>query len=80
MSHLDYPFTTRLLSVEDGGGYLIEFPDLPGCLSDGETIDEAIVNGADAMQCWIAAMKEAGRSIPVPSRLIMQRVQRKKKV
>jgi len=34
----DYPFTMRYLSSEDGGGYLIEFPDLPGCISDGETI------------------------------------------
>lgn len=36
---LDYPFTIRHLSKEDGGGYLIEFPDLPGCMSDGETIE-----------------------------------------
>ena len=31
-------FTVRPLS--EGGGYLIEFPDLPGCMSDGETIEE----------------------------------------
>jgi antitoxin HicB len=40
-----YPFNIRQLSNEEGGGYLIEFPDLPGCMSDGETIDEAIANG-----------------------------------
>jgi antitoxin HicB len=34
----EYPFTIRHLSKEEGGGYLIEFPDLPGCMSDGETI------------------------------------------
>jgi antitoxin HicB len=39
---LDYPFTIRHLSTEDGGGYLIEFSDLPGCMSDGDTIQEAI--------------------------------------
>ena len=37
---IDYPFIIRPLSKEDGGGYLIEFPDLPGCISDGETIEE----------------------------------------
>lgn len=66
---IDYPFTIRHLSKEDGGGYLIEFPDLPGCMSDGETIEEAIMNGKDAVICWIKAAKEAGRSIPQPGEL-----------
>ena len=65
---IDYAFVVRPLSAEDGGGYLVEFPDLPGCMSDGETIDEAIHNGADAMRDWIAAMTEAGRPVPPPSR------------
>lgn len=64
---LDYPFTIRPLGDEDGGGYLIEFPDLPGCMSDGETIEEAVANGADAMHGWIEAMRAAGREIPPPS-------------
>jgi antitoxin HicB len=67
MSETEYRFTIRPLSEEEGGGYLIEFPDLPGCISDGETIEEAIDNGHDAQRCWIAAMKEAGRPIPPPA-------------
>jgi antitoxin HicB len=67
MSDTDYRFTVRPLSEEEGGGYLVEFPDLPGCMSDGETVEEAIANGEDAKRCWIAAMKEAGRPIPPPS-------------
>ena len=62
MSDTEYRFTVRPLTEDEGGGYLIEFPDLPGCMSDGETIEEAIANGEDAKRCWIAAMKEAGRS------------------
>jgi len=54
------------LSQAEGGGYLIEFPDLPGCMSDGETTEEAIANGEDAKRCWIAAMRLAGRPIPAP--------------
>lgn len=68
----DYPFIIRHLSLEDGGGYLIEFPDLPGCMSDGETIDEAIKNGEDAVACWIAAAKESERVIPKPGELEKQ--------
>lgn len=69
---LDYPFIIRHLSKEDGGGYLIEFPDLPGCMSDGETIEEAIANGHDAVTCWISAVKETGRIIPQPGELEKQ--------
>lgn len=62
----DYPFTVRQLAAEEGGGYLIEFPDLPGCISDGETVEEAIANGMDAKQTWLAVAKETERPIPVP--------------
>ena len=64
---VDYPFVVRPLSAGDGGGYLIEFPDLPGCMSDGDTIEEAIENGKDAMSAWIAAMNAAGRTVPSPA-------------
>ena len=37
-----YPFTIRPLSEEDGGGFAIEYPDLPGCISDGDTPEELI--------------------------------------
>lgn len=68
----EYPFTIRHLSKKEGGGYLIEFPDLPGCMSDGETMDEAIVNGQDAIQAWIEAAKEVNRPIPIPGELESQ--------
>ena len=58
----EYSFTIRHLSNEEGGGYLIEFPDLPGCMSDGESVDEAIKNGQDAIQAWIEAAKETNRA------------------
>ena len=64
-----YPFMTRVLLPEEGGGYLIEFPDLPGCMSDGETLEETIENGKDALQCWIEAAAEDGQEIPEPGSL-----------
>ena len=66
MSDTDYPFAIRPLTRDEGGGYLIEYPDLPGCISDGDTVEEAIINGQDAKRAWIAAMREAGRAIPAP--------------
>ena len=63
-----YRFAIRPLAVDEGGGYLIEFPDLPGCMSDGATIEEAITNGVDAMRGWIEAMRAEGHPIPAPTR------------
>jgi predicted RNase H-like HicB family nuclease len=67
MTHPAYSFTIRPLSSAEGGGYLIEYPDLPGCISDGETIAEAMANGAEARLDWITAMRDAGRAVPLPS-------------
>jgi antitoxin HicB len=63
---IPHRFTVRPLAPDEGGGYLVEFPDLPGCMSDGETVEEAILNGEDAMRCWLEAMREAGRPVPAP--------------
>ena len=62
----EYPFTIRPLSADEGGGYLIEFPDVPGCMSDGETPEEAIVNGRDALKGCLLMAKELGRPLPEP--------------
>lgn len=63
-----YAHVVEPLSEEDGGGYLITFPDLPGCMSDGETIEEAIVNGRDAFSGWMSARADMSKPIPKPTR------------
>lgn len=55
------------LSIDNGGGYMITFPDLPGCISDGETMDEVLANGRDAFNAWIAAQFDLKRHIPEPT-------------
>ena len=61
-----YPFQIRLLSKEDGGGFLIEYPDVPGCMSDGETPEEAIENGRDALRSCLRTMCEFRDPLPRP--------------
>lgn len=61
---IEYPFEIRPLSKEEGGGYGISFPDLPGCCSDGATPEEAIRNGRDALESWLAVAREHGDSVP----------------
>lgn len=67
MGTLKYPAILRPLTDEEGGGYLIEFPDLPGCIADGETIEEAIHEGEDAVRSWLETAKAFGDPIPEPS-------------
>jgi len=62
--NFDYPFELRPLEREEGGGCLIVFPDLPGCMSDGETPEEAMANGRDAAAAWIRAAEETCGSVP----------------
>jgi antitoxin HicB len=57
-------FEIRPLSEEEGGGYLVEFPDFPGCVADGETPERAVKEGRDALTSYILTLKELGRAIP----------------
>ncbi|MHB8985312.1 MAG: toxin-antitoxin system HicB family antitoxin [Eubacteriales bacterium] len=63
---LNYEIKLRRLSQDEGGGWLAEIPVLPGCISDGETVSEAIEHLNDAKKSWIMTSLELGRSIPEP--------------
>lgn len=67
MKRLKYSAMIRPLSKDEGGGYLIEIPDLPGCMADGETIEEAFSEAESAIESWIQTAKEFGDSIPAPN-------------
>jgi antitoxin HicB len=60
----DYPFEIRPLAASEGGGYLISYPDFNDCVSDGETIEEAIANGEQALKETIAVLRQANHRIP----------------
>jgi antitoxin HicB len=65
-----YKVVIELLSEEDGGGYLATVPELPGCMSDGETRAEAVVNVEDAINCWLHVARKQGWAIPRPKRAV----------
>ena len=46
--------------------YLVEVPELPGCMADGKTYREALSNAEQIIQEWIDTAKEFGRPIPSP--------------
>ena len=65
--NLNYEIKIRKLTEEEGGGWFAEIPLLPGCMSDGETPEEAVVNLTDAKKCWIETSIELERPVPEPA-------------
>jgi predicted RNase H-like HicB family nuclease len=64
----DYKVVIEALSEEDGGGFLATVPELPGCMSDGDTRQEALANVEDAIRTWIYCAEQMGRAVPEPQR------------
>jgi len=62
-----YPVLVRKLTQAEGGGYLAEFPDLPGCMADGETPEQALRESQDALRSYLASVKAHGDSLPAPA-------------
>jgi predicted RNase H-like HicB family nuclease len=52
-------------SAEDKA-YVVDVPELPGCMAHGSTRQDAIKNGEDAIRFWIKTAKEDGQQIPQP--------------
>lgn len=61
MGKSEYAILIEALSDEDGGEFLASVPDLPGCMSDGETRAEAARNVEDAIDSWMEEAIETGR-------------------
>jgi antitoxin HicB len=68
VSKLEYPIVVEPLPTEEGGGFIATVPDLPGCMSDGATPEEAVSNVQDAIATWIEAAHDLGHDVPKPSR------------
>lgn len=58
---------TAVFQPEEDGGYVVTFPALPGCISQGETLEEARAMAGDALELYLEVLKSEGRSIPIES-------------
>lgn len=65
--YMALPYRIELVPDVSEGGYVVSYPDLRGCLTTGETIEEAIANAEDAKREWLIAAMEDGYPIPDPS-------------
>jgi len=67
--YMKLPYKMELVPDTEEGGYVVSFPDLPGCLTVGDTLEEAIQNAEDAKYTWIKAAIEDGININEPNEL-----------
>ena len=68
----DYPalsYRMEIIRDSDEGGFVASYPDLPGCITCGETEEEALKNALDAKKAWLEAALEENIEIPEPDSL-----------
>jgi predicted RNase H-like HicB family nuclease len=56
---------------KDDHAFVVEVPELPGCMADGESYEEAVANAREAIQLWIETARELGRPVPEPRGRLM---------
>ena len=67
MAEYVYPALFHL--NEDDGSYTITYPDFPGCISEGKSLENALYMAQDALKQWLECTIEVGQEIPAASRV-----------
>lgn len=62
-----FPYVTAAAPDSEGGGFVVSFPDLPGCHGVGATEEEALADGRQALFACLDALRAVGREQPTPS-------------
>ena len=67
--YLALSYRMEIVKDSDEGGFVASYPDLPGCITCGETEEEALKNALDAKKAWLEAALEENIEIPEPDSL-----------
>jgi len=67
--YMELPYRMEIIPDKEEGGFVATFPDLPGCITIGDTIEVVIHNIVDAKRTWLEAEIERGAVIPEPEDL-----------
>lgn len=67
--YLKLNYKMEIIPDVDEGGFVVSFPELPGCFSSGETVEKAIANANDAKKSWLQAAIEDEIDINLPNNL-----------
>lgn len=66
-----YKYERIIYWSDEDNAFIVEVPELPGCMADGATIEEAIANSETIIKEWIEVTLERGLEIPVPKGRLM---------
>ena len=67
--YMKMSYRMEIVEDTDEGGFVVSYPDLPGCVTCGETVENAVENALDAKKAWIEAALEEGIPIYAPDSL-----------
>lgn len=67
--YMEMSYRMEIVEDKDEGGYVVSYPDLPGCITCGKTIEDAAANAVDAKRAWLEAALEDGIDIKEPDTL-----------
>ena len=67
--YMSMAYKMEIVEDHEEGGFVVSYPDLPGCVTCGETIESAIANAIDAKTAWCEAALEEGIEIYEPESL-----------
>ena len=67
--YMEMSYRMEIVEDKDEGGFVVCYPDLPGCITCGDTIEKAVANALDAKREWIEAALEEGIKINEPDSL-----------
>ena len=65
--YMSLPYRLEIIPDSEEGGYAAQYPELRGCVTCADTIEELVANAEDAKRVWIEAALEEGIDIPMPS-------------
>jgi len=68
---MDSRYEIIIFWSEEDDAYLAQAPELPGCMADGKTYQEALANVEVIIQEWIETARELGREVPEPKGRLM---------
>ena len=64
--YMSLPYRMEIIPDQDEGGYTVKFPDLPGCLTCSDSLENLLASALDAKKAWFEAAIDEGISIAEP--------------
>lgn len=66
--YMKFPYKLEIVADPTEGGYVASYPELPGCVTCADTIEDLILHAKDAKKAWLEAAMEEGITIPQPTK------------